>query len=68
MWNSDVMFAVYKTLCHASDCTRHGHLHGLQDAHPQERQNHPNLRRPRQLQETRIRKQDFAEVMVTDST
>ena len=62
------MFAVYKTLCHASNRTRHGHLYGLQDAHPQERQNHPNLRRPRQLQETRIRKQDFAEVMVTDST
>ena len=43
-------------LCHAPNCTRHGHLYGLQDAHPQERQNHPNLRRPRQLQETRIRK------------
>ena len=46
----------------ASNRTRHGHLYGLQDAHPQECQNHPNLRRPRQLQKTRIRKQDIAEV------
>ena len=46
----------------APNRTRHRHLHSLEDAHPQERQNHPNLRRPCKLQETRIRKQDFAEV------
>lgn len=49
-------------LCNTPNRTRHGHLYGLQDAHPQKRQNHPNLRRPSQLQKTRIRKQDFAEV------
>ena len=43
-------------LCHTANRAGHGHLHSLQDAHPQECQNLPNLRRPRQLQKTRIRK------------